>query len=73
MRNLAAANNFLATISTNGKEEIKTLDNMFEHYFETKHELHEITNALDRYNGNDDVLVLELHGFKFAYAMRNKN
>ena len=73
MRNLAAPNNLLATISTNGKEDIKTLDNIFEHYFEKKHELHEITNAVDKNNGSNDVLVLKLHDFKFAYAMRNRN
>ena len=52
MRNLAKPNNLLVTIPTNSKEDIKTLDRIFEHYFKKKQEVNKITSTLDRNNNS---------------------
>ena len=38
-RNLATLGNLITTMSTSGKEDAKTLDNVFEHYFNKKNNL----------------------------------
>ena len=37
-RNLVAPGNLLSIMSSNGKEDAKTMDNVFEHYFNNKKE-----------------------------------
>ena len=73
IRNLAKRNNLLIIMSTNGKEDIKTLDNIFEHYFQKKYKVNEITNTLHRNNNSNNVLILELYDIKFTYTMYNRN
>ena len=71
-RNLAAPNNLMTMMSTNGKEDTKTLDNILEHCFMKKDESEDIIRILERANDNN-VLTLELHDAKFTHAMHNRN
>ena len=71
-RNLATPGNLMTLMSTNGKEDTKTLDNVFEHYFSKKEKLVDIKGAMEREN-HDKLLLLELHDVKFTYTIFNRN
>ena len=72
-RNLATSRNLLSIMSMNGKEDLKTMDNIFEDYFCHKKEKRELAmNAIGR-STFENVHWLELHNVKFTFAMHNRN
>ena len=69
-RNLSSLSNLLSTMSTNGEENTKTLDNALQHHFHTKKNKAVIAELLGR---DDDSKLdwLESHDVKFAFSMHN--
>ena len=56
-RDLAATGDLLSIMSTNGKDDTKILDNMFQHYFDKKNQRHEVVSALGKTNSNNMLML----------------
>ena len=70
--NLAKPNNLLSIMSSNGKEIIDTLDEVFKYFFEEKYSSNRLVNVFG-INNTDNMSQIDLHDVKFTYAMHSRN
>ena len=71
-RNLAKPGNLLLTMSSNGKENTKTLDNIFRKKITKNSSCNEISAALRR-TDSKNVIQAKVHNIKFTWAMHMRN
>ena len=71
-RNLSKPSNLLSTLSSNGKENIATLDNAFNDYFKIKHSMNQLASIINR-KDVESTLQMNLHDVKFTHAMCSRS